>query len=45
MVKKMEGTAGKIRLATAPMPAISAPMLRTTAGKVNNIIRYKTGFG
>ena len=42
---KKAGTLGKIRFPTAPILAISAPMLKVMEGKLTNSIRYNTDLG
>jgi hypothetical protein len=42
-LKNMESIDGKSMLPTAPIPAMSAPMFITIAGKLNKSITYKSG--
>ena len=44
-LKYVASTEGNNKLPTAPIPAMSAPMLSTMAGKLNSNIRYNTGLG
>ncbi len=44
-LKKEASIEGNNKLPTAPIPAMSAPIFITIAGKLNNSIRYKTGLG
>ena len=44
MLKYIACIDGNNRLPTAPIPAMSAPMFITMAGKLNINIRYKTDF-
>ena len=45
MLKYVASIDGKSKFPTAPIPAISAPMFITIAGKLNINIKYKTGLG
>ena len=45
MLKNSARTPGNIRLLTAPIPAISAPIFMMMAGKLNKSITYSTQRG